>query len=154
MFLYNWSYIKKSGWNNNRIVYVNERNQNKNKIKSLHIQIYHAFYCSISAQTMQWYKSRMASLYDVRVKRKISCQCLTQHDVCSQLKYNLLKKNGCTEHPLTPHLRLIASHFCLTPQPPPPSRWTAYVYHPYYVSTVRSYQQQFFPENQLMEECQ
>ena len=51
-----------------------------------------------------------------------------------------LKKNGCTEHPLTPHLRLIASHFCLTPQPPPSSRWTAYVYHPYYVSTVRSYQ--------------
>ena len=34
-------------WNNNRTVPVNERNQNKNKTKSRHIQIDHAFYCSI-----------------------------------------------------------------------------------------------------------
>ena len=34
-------------WNNNRTVLVNERNQNKNKTKSRHIQIVHAFYYSI-----------------------------------------------------------------------------------------------------------
>ena len=34
-------------WNNNHIVHVNERNQNKNKTKSRHIQIDYAFYCSI-----------------------------------------------------------------------------------------------------------
>ena len=34
-------------WNNNRTVHVNERIQNKNKTKSCHIQIDHAFYCSI-----------------------------------------------------------------------------------------------------------
>ena len=34
-------------WNNNRTMHVNERNQNKNKTKSCHIQIDHAFYCSI-----------------------------------------------------------------------------------------------------------
>ena len=34
-------------WNNNHTVHVNERNQNKNKTKSRHIQIDHAFYCSI-----------------------------------------------------------------------------------------------------------
>ena len=32
---------------NNRTVHGNERNQNKNKTKSRHIQIDHAFYCSI-----------------------------------------------------------------------------------------------------------
>ena len=30
----------------NRIVHVNERNQNKNKTKLRHIQIDHALYCS------------------------------------------------------------------------------------------------------------
>ena len=34
-------------WSNNRTVHVNERNQNKTKTKSRHIQIDHAFYCSI-----------------------------------------------------------------------------------------------------------
>ena len=34
-------------WNNSRTVHVNEQNQNKNKTKSRHIQIDHAFYCSI-----------------------------------------------------------------------------------------------------------
>ena len=34
-------------WNNNRTVHVNERNQNKNKTKSRHIQIDHGLYCSI-----------------------------------------------------------------------------------------------------------
>ena len=34
-------------WNNNRTVYLNERNQNKNKTKSRYIQIDHAFHCSI-----------------------------------------------------------------------------------------------------------
>ena len=34
-------------WTNNRTAQVNERNQNKNKTKSRHIQIDHAFYCSI-----------------------------------------------------------------------------------------------------------
>ena len=33
--------------NNNRIVHANERNQNKNKTKSRHIQIDHALDCSI-----------------------------------------------------------------------------------------------------------
>ena len=33
-------------WNNNRAVHVNKKNQNKNKTKSRHIQIDHAFYCS------------------------------------------------------------------------------------------------------------
>ena len=34
-------------WNSNRTVHVNEPNQNKNKTKLCHIQIDHAFYCSI-----------------------------------------------------------------------------------------------------------
>ena len=34
-------------WNNNRTVHVNERNQNKNKTESRHIQINLAFYCSL-----------------------------------------------------------------------------------------------------------
>ena len=34
-------------WNNNCTVHVNERNQNKNKTKLCHIQIDHAYYCSI-----------------------------------------------------------------------------------------------------------
>ena len=34
-------------WNNNRTVHVNERNQNKSKTKSRHIQIDHASYYSI-----------------------------------------------------------------------------------------------------------
>ena len=34
-------------WNNNRIVHVNEGNQNKNKTKSRHMQIDHVLYCSI-----------------------------------------------------------------------------------------------------------
>ena len=34
-------------WNSNRTVHVNKRIQNKNKTKSRHIQIDHAFYCSI-----------------------------------------------------------------------------------------------------------
>ena len=34
-------------WNNNCTVHVSEQNQNKNKTKSRHIQIDHAFYCSI-----------------------------------------------------------------------------------------------------------
>ena len=34
-------------WKNNHAVHVSERNQNKNKTKSRHIQIDHAFYCSI-----------------------------------------------------------------------------------------------------------
>ena len=34
-------------WNNNRTVHVNEQNRNKNKTTSRHIQIDHAFYCSI-----------------------------------------------------------------------------------------------------------
>ena len=34
-------------WRNNRIVYVNERNQNKKKTKSRHIQINEALCCSI-----------------------------------------------------------------------------------------------------------
>ena len=36
-------------WSNSRTVHVNERNQNKNKTKSRHIQIDHALYCSIQA---------------------------------------------------------------------------------------------------------
>ena len=40
------TYVNKL-WNNNRTVHVNERNQNKNKTKSSHIQIDHAFNCSI-----------------------------------------------------------------------------------------------------------
>ena len=34
-------------WNNNWIVHLNERNQNKNKTKSRHIQIDHTLFCSI-----------------------------------------------------------------------------------------------------------
>ena len=34
-------------WNNNQTKHVKKRNQNKNKIKSRHIQIDHAFHCSI-----------------------------------------------------------------------------------------------------------
>ena len=34
-------------WKNNCAVHVNKRNQNKNKTKSSHIQINHAFYYSI-----------------------------------------------------------------------------------------------------------
>ena len=34
-------------WSNSRTVHVNERNQNQNKTNSRHIQIDHAFYCSI-----------------------------------------------------------------------------------------------------------
>ena len=34
-------------WNDNRTFHVNKRNQNKSIIKSRHIQIDHAFYCSI-----------------------------------------------------------------------------------------------------------
>ena len=34
-------------WNNNCTVHVSEQNQNKNKTKSRHIQIDHAYYCSI-----------------------------------------------------------------------------------------------------------
>ena len=37
-------------WNNNRTEHVNERNQNKNKTKSRHIQIDHAFYYSILSE--------------------------------------------------------------------------------------------------------
>ena len=33
--------------NNNRTMHVNERNQSKNKTKSPHTQIDHAFYCLI-----------------------------------------------------------------------------------------------------------
>ena len=33
--------------NNNRIVHENKRNENKSKTKSRHIQIDHAFYCSM-----------------------------------------------------------------------------------------------------------
>ena len=34
-------------WNNNRTVHVNERNQNKSKTKSRHIQVDHALFFSI-----------------------------------------------------------------------------------------------------------
>ena len=34
-------------WNNNRSMHVSQRKQNKNKTKLRHIQIDHAFYCSI-----------------------------------------------------------------------------------------------------------
>ena len=34
-------------WNSKRTMHVNEQIQNKNKTKSRHIQIDHAFYCSI-----------------------------------------------------------------------------------------------------------
>ena len=39
-------------WNNKRTVHVNERNQNKSKNMSHHIQIDHAFYCSLNPRTM------------------------------------------------------------------------------------------------------
>ena len=45
-------------WNNKRTVHANERNQNKNKTKSRHIQIDHATRSIVrfSPQAMQWYR--------------------------------------------------------------------------------------------------
>ena len=58
-------------WNNNRTVYVNDRNQNKNKTKSRHIQIdrsllFNLDYKQCNAIIKVWVHTR--------VNRKISCQ--------------------------------------------------------------------------------
>ena len=69
----------------------------------------------------------MASLSDVRVKRKISCQyiisMMSGHGP-NPIFFN--KKIGRPEYSLTPHpLRPITSHFSLISV----SKWTSYVYH-------------------------
>ena len=51
-----------------------ERNQNKNKIKSCHIRIDHAFSCSIWPTNNAKVSLMDDFPVDVRVKRKISCQ--------------------------------------------------------------------------------
>ena len=46
LFYFILSWKRKQTMEHNRIVHVNERNQNKNKTKLRHIQIDHALYCS------------------------------------------------------------------------------------------------------------
>ena len=76
-----------------------------------------------SPQTMQWYHQRMASLSDFA------------YLVMAKIQISLIKqiRIGRPEHSLNLHpLRPIISYFYLTPHPPPPpSKWTSYVYHPY-----------------------
>ena len=47
-------------WNINRTMHVNERNQNKNKTRSSHIQIDHAFCCS---SAMVSFKGTLMQIY-------------------------------------------------------------------------------------------
>ena len=82
----------------------------------------------------------MTSLSDVRVKWRISCQQHINFWLSMMSGYgenpgffNKKVKIGRPQHSLTPTpLRPITSHFSLTPHPPPPSKWTSYMYHPLY----------------------
>ena len=83
---------------------VNERNQKENKIKSCHIQTDHVFYFS-NKQCNDIIKGWL-------------------HWLRPESKRRFLINN--IPYPLPP-LRLITCYFCLIP--PPPSKWTSYVYH-------------------------
>ena len=115
-------------WNNNRTMHVNERNQNKSKTKSRHIQIDHAFYCSIypinnamvslkDGLTI-WHQSQKEDFLP------IIYWCLTQHQSWSwdmmpghgtnPIFFNKNITIGCSEHSLTRQpLHQLTSHFCL-----------------------------------------
>ena len=74
-------------------MHVNERNQNKYEIKSRHIQIDHAFYCSIYPTN-----NAVVSLKDgFTVQRQSQKEdylsiiyCLTQNDLWSWCKPNFI----------------------------------------------------------------
>ena len=82
-----------------------------------------------SPEKTQRYHKGMVSLSDIRVKRKIVYQYLTEHHVWSWRKsnFNQLKKiqrldvqNFSNLLPHPPSLRPVTSHFCLIPTPTPP----------------------------------
>ena len=125
-------------WNNNRIVQVNERNQNKNKIDSRHIQIDHALYCSIQPTN-----SAMVSLKDSftvwRQSQKEdflsiiwfgSAWCL----VTTQMQFSLIKNKDWTFRTLANPPPTTSDNISFLPETPylpnPPPKWTSYLYYP------------------------
>ena len=101
--------------NNNRTVHVKERNQNKNKTKSCHIQVDHTFYCSIQPTN----------------NAIVLLGGFTGKDGWSWHKSNFLSykkiKIGRPEHLLTPHPPTSDNiYFCFNSSP---SKWTSYVHH-------------------------
>ena len=71
-------------WNNNRTEHVNERNQNKNKTKSRHIQTDHALYYSILSE-----KNVMVSLKD-----GFTAWSQSQKEDFLSTKYSLAQHDG------------------------------------------------------------
>ena len=61
-------------WSNNCTVHVHKRNLKKTKPTNITFKLTARSVVRFSPQEMHWYQERMASLFDVRVKSKISCQ--------------------------------------------------------------------------------
>ena len=93
----------------------------------------------------------MASLSDVRVKRKISCQWYINVGLSMVSAYGAnpiffnKKDTGRPEHLLIPYIwRPITSHFCFKPHLPPPLhppslKLTSYMYYSFWQSFWKNF---------------
>ena len=120
-------------------MYVNEQNK-KNKTKSRLIPTKHAFCYSVQPTNNAVVSLKDGVTFWRQSQKKdffpMIYHCLAQHDVCANPFFNKKIKIGRAEHSLTPTpLRLITSHFCLTPTHLT-SKWTSYVYHTLYEKQI------------------
>ena len=91
-----------------------------------------------SPQTMQWYNYWMASLSDVRVKKKTSCQkyidawlSIMSGRGANSIFFNKKDKDWTPRTLANPPLLTSDNiSFLSYPSTPHPSKWTSYVYHP------------------------